>query len=67
MVETLGDNLIIGSFLLKVTQWKNDFIKRPHSQYSKFENSLPKTESYAFVLVFVRETTQFLTAKHWLS
>jgi hypothetical protein len=45
--------------------WKNGFIKKP-SQYSKFEFSLPKTESYALVLVFVRETTQFLTAKHWL-
>ena len=36
------------------------------SQHNKFEFSLPKTESYAFVLVFVRESTQFITAKHWL-
>jgi hypothetical protein len=45
--------------------WKNSFIKKT-SQYSKFEFSLPKAESYAFFFVFVRETTQFLTAKHWL-
>jgi hypothetical protein len=35
------------------------------SQYSKFEFFFP--ESWAFALVFVRETTQSLTAKHWLS
>ena len=51
---------------LKVVQWKNGFIKRPHNTETLNFPS-PKIDSSAFVLVFVRETTQFLTAKHWLS
>ena len=37
------------------------------SIYSKFGFSRQRTESQAFVLVFVRKATEFLTAKHWLS
>ena len=33
------------------------------SAYSKFEFYHQRTESQAFVLVFVRKTTEFLTAK----
>jgi hypothetical protein len=42
-------------------------IYKKKSKYSKFEFSLPRTENHAFVLVFVRKTTEFLTAKYWLS
>ncbi len=35
--------------------------------YYHFELSHPKTEIWSFVFVFVRETNQYLTAKHWLS
>ena len=37
------------------------------SPYNKFEFSYLRTESQNFVLFFVRKTTEFLTAKHWLS
>ena len=37
------------------------------SSYSKFEYSHQITKTWAFVLVFARKTTEFLTAKHWLS
>ena len=37
------------------------------STFSKFEFSHQITEHQAFVLVFARKTTEFLTAKHWLS
>ena len=37
------------------------------STYSKFQFSHHITESQAFVLVFARKTTEFLTAKHKLS
>jgi hypothetical protein len=37
------------------------------SPYSKFELSRQRTDSQAFILVFVRKKTEFLTAKHWLS
>ena len=36
------------------------------SPYNKFEFSYLRTESQNFVLFFVRKTTEFLTAKHWL-
>ena len=36
------------------------------STYSKFEFSHKITKSQAFVLVFARKTTEFLTAKHLL-
>ena len=44
-----------------------EWLHKKTSQYSKFEFSLPRTESHAFVLVFVRKTTEFLTTKHWLN
>ena len=38
-----------------------------YHKYSKFEFFLKRTESRGFVLVFVRKTSEFLTAKHWPS
>ena len=47
---------------IKVTQWKNGSIKRPRNTANvNFPST--KLESLAFGLVFVRETTQILTAK----
>ena len=47
----------------KVARWK----KRLCVTYSKIWIFPPRTESQAFVLVFVRKKNEFLTAKHWLS
>jgi hypothetical protein len=45
---------------------EEEWLYKKTSQYSKFEFSLPEIVSWAFVLVFSRVATQFLTAKHWL-
>ena len=45
--------------------WKNSYIERPNNTALNFLS--PKLRVRFFVLLFVMETSQFLTAKHWLS
>ena len=48
-----------------MARWKKLTCK--FSPYSKYEFFCQRTESRAFVMFFVRKTTEFLIEKHWLS
>ena len=56
----------VAFLFLKVTQWKKHLCIFLNICTLKFEFFLTRTESHAFVLVFVRKKNEFLTAKHWL-
>ena len=51
---------------LKVAQWKNSFIKRPHNT-ANLNFPSPKLRIRLFLFFFIMETTKFLTTKYWLS
>ena len=66
MFARSNDKMIVGVTSLNLLKVAN-CDKHLSSKYSKFEFAHIITESQAFVLVFARKTTEFLTAKHWLS
>ena len=65
IIQNFLNMLKIWFELMKVTQWKNGFIKRPHNT-ANLNFSSPKLR-VRLLVCGRRQLAQFLAAKHWLS